>query len=217
MGNSCAFCGSHEVTWDHPLDPDLASYREHGKGYTLPGAWALCDSCERLYATGDDEAIGQLMRSSAWSWVEDADVAESLRTPLAVFRRADLGPHRFDPVDPAISAAREEGFVPLRGLTGVAHDLGPLWPAAHSRWLEELGPTSGEDEYDEVLDRWLVRSPWPSLTLRQTLSALWRCVDPVTMSADPGPRRLEVRRAAILQFFTYSQSEVRAFLTDEDL
>jgi hypothetical protein len=216
-GQGCALCGSRDVTWHHPLDPHLASYRQHGKGCTLPAAWALCDSCEHLYLTGDDDAAVEVMRSSAWSWVEEPDVADALRTPLAVFRRADLGPLRLDPEDPAITAAREHGFVPLRELTGVPHELGPWWPAEHSRWMEELGPTSGEDEHDEVLDRWLVRSPWPSLPVRQVLDALWRCVDPVTRSADSGPPRPEVRRRAILQFFASSESDVRAFLTDSDL
>jgi hypothetical protein len=216
-GHSCAFCGSHEVTWDHPLDPHLSSYRAYGQGHTLPSTWALCDSCEHLYVTGDDDAVVEVMRSSTWSWVEDADVALCLRTPLAVFRRADLGPHRFDPEHPTVSAAREQGFVPLRELTGAAHELGPLWPPAHSRWLDELGPTSGEDEYDEVLDRWLVRSPWPSLSVRQVVNALWRWVDPVSGSAGPGTERPEARRVAIVRFFASSEADVRAFLTDSDL
>src|SRR4029077_16861457 len=106
-------------------------------------------------------------RSSAWAWVGENDIAECIRKPLAVFRRADLGPQRFDPEPTAVVEARKQGFVPLRELTGVADDLGPLWPSEHSLWEEQLGPAFGEDEYDGVLDRLLVRSPWPSLRSRR--------------------------------------------------
>ena len=74
---------------------DLLAYREYGKGHTLPTFWALCDRCEGFYASGDDDATVEVMRSS-WSWVADEDVAESIRKPLAVFRRADLGARRLD-------------------------------------------------------------------------------------------------------------------------
>jgi hypothetical protein len=167
IGQSCAFCGSPDVVWNHPLAEDLVAYREYGKGHTLPTSWALCERCEEIYSTVGDDAAVQVMRSSAWAWVGENDIAECIRKPLAVFRRADLGPQRFDPEPTAVVEARKQGFVPLRELTGVADDLGPLWPSEHSLWEEQLGPAFGEDEYDEVLDRWLVRSPWPSLRSRR--------------------------------------------------
>ena len=208
IDQSCAFCGSRDVVWAHPLAEELVAYREYGKGHTLPTLWALCDRCEVIYASGDDDAAVEVMRSSGWSWVADEDVAECIRQPLVVFRRADLGPRRFDPEPSEVAEARRQGFVPLRELTGVAADLGPLWPAEHALWLDELGPSSGEDEYDEVLDRWLVRSPWPSLSVRRTLDALWRWVE---RNARPSPRPPAADEPLILEFFTWTEPEAVAF------
>lgn len=97
QGQSCAFCGTPDVAWAHPLDGDLVAYREYGKGHTLPRFWALCDRCEGIYASGDADAAVRVMRSSqTWSWVADDDVIECIRKPLDVFRRADLGARRLD-------------------------------------------------------------------------------------------------------------------------
>ena len=208
IGRSCAFCGSRDVVWSHRLAEDLVAYREYGKAHTLPASWALCDRCEGLYASGDDDAAVEVMRSSGWSWVADADVAESIRQPLAVFRRADLGARRFDPEPSEVVAARRQGFIPLRELTGVAASLGPMWPAEHAVWLDDLGPSAGEDEHDEVLDRWLVRSPWSSLSVRQTLAALWRWIE---SGAPPGPRPPVADETLILEFFTWTEAEAVAF------
>ena len=213
IGQSCAFCGSRDVVWNHPLAEDLVAYREYGKGHTLPSSWALCERCEEIYSTADDDAAVQVMRSSAWAWVGDHDIAECIRKPLAVFRRADLGSQRFDPEPAAVAEARKQGFVPLRELTGVADDVGPLWPSEHSLWVEQLGPAFGEDEYDEVLDRWLVRSPWPSLSVRQTLNALWRWVD---QAAPPTPRSPSAETPFILEFFRLSEPDALAFVTDRE-
>lgn len=46
IGQLCAFCGTREVAWVHPLASDLVTYRVYGKGHTLPNFWALCDRCE---------------------------------------------------------------------------------------------------------------------------------------------------------------------------
>lgn len=94
-GQSCAFCGSSDVVWVHPLAGDLVRYRQYGKGHTLPSFWALCDRCELVYASGDAEAAVEVMRSSdGWPSVTAEDVAECIRKPLAVFRRADKGARR---------------------------------------------------------------------------------------------------------------------------
>lgn len=153
------------------------------------------------------------MRSSAWAWVGDKDIAECIRKPLAVFRRADLGPQRFDPEPTAVAEARKQGFVPLRELTGVADDLGVLWPSEHSLWVEQLGPAFGEDEDDEVLDRLLVRSPWPSLSVPQTLKALWSWVE---QAAPPTPRPPFAEAPFILEFFRLSEPDALAFATGHE-
>jgi hypothetical protein len=209
IGQSCAFCGSLDVVWVHPLDEDLVAYREHGKGHTLPTSWALCDPCEGIYASGDDDAAVEMRRSSpGWSEVADDDVAESIRRALVVFRRADLGRQRFDPEPPSVTEARTQGFVPLRQLTGVAAELGPRWPAEHSLWLDDLGPLPGGDEHDEVPERWLVRSPWPSLSVSRTLGALWRWVE---SDDHPSPRPPVSEDPLVLEFFTCTEAEAVAF------
>jgi hypothetical protein len=91
----CAFCGSSDVKWIHPLAADRVRYREYGKGHTLPTFWTLCDRCEDLYAAGDDQAAIEVMRTSPlWNWASDEDLDERVRQPLAVFRRADKGARR---------------------------------------------------------------------------------------------------------------------------
>lgn len=211
IGQSCAFCGTHDVAWVHPLAHDLLAYRVHGTDYTLPTFWALCDRCEGVYASGDDDAAVELMRSAGdWSTVADEDVPEGIRAPLAAFRRADRGSRRFDPEPPGLTEARKDGFVPLRELTGVADWLGPLWPSQHRRWLDELGPSPGEDEGDELLDRWLVRSPWPVLSTSQAIGALWRWVERDQGHLDP-----DETRARILQFLGWTEPEAVAFSDPE--
>jgi hypothetical protein len=89
---SCALCCSWDVAWVHRLASDLVQYRVYGKGHTLPTFWMLCDRCERSYAAGDDEALVRVMKSSdGWFWQTGEDITETVRKPLAVFRRADKG------------------------------------------------------------------------------------------------------------------------------
>jgi hypothetical protein len=92
---SCAFCNSPVVAWVHPLARELVHYRIYGKRHTLPTFWMLCDGCEEIYKSGDDEAAVRLMKlSDGWLWESDEDVAETIRQPLIVFRRADKGSRR---------------------------------------------------------------------------------------------------------------------------
>ncbi len=100
VDQSCAFCGTREVVWVHALARDRLTYRRFGKSSTLPTFWSLCDPCEQVYASGDDDAAVEVMRSWDGSWVDAVDVDASIRPSLAAFRRADLGSRRFDPAPP---------------------------------------------------------------------------------------------------------------------
>lgn len=95
VGQSCAICTSATVEWLHPLNPETVTYREYGKGHTLPRFWTLCTSCESMYRSGDDAALVAVMqRSGHWYWEHEEDVEECIRQPLNVFRRSDLGARR---------------------------------------------------------------------------------------------------------------------------
>ena len=92
---SCSFCGGADVRWVHPLDQGAVRYRLFGKGHTLPHFWTVCDRCERLHRSGDEDALVEVMvDSDQWPGTTLVDVDEQVRQPLAVFRRADLGARR---------------------------------------------------------------------------------------------------------------------------
>lgn len=92
-GGMCVFCGSANVAWMHPLDRNNIQYRAYGKGHTLPTYWTLCEQCEQIYQTGDDDAAINAMKNH-WIW---HDIDESIRKPLQTFRRADKGARRLEP------------------------------------------------------------------------------------------------------------------------
>jgi hypothetical protein len=94
-GQSCVFCGGSTVAWVHPLTSGLVRYQAYGKGPTLPTFWTLCERCEGVYRAGDDEVSVELMKVHMEGfWETDDDVEETIRKPIAVFRRADRGGRR---------------------------------------------------------------------------------------------------------------------------
>lgn len=198
IGQSCAFCGTRDVAWVHPLDRDLRAYRAAGKEHTLPRFWTLCEACETAYVSGDDDAAVEVMRAHR----SDEEIAVDPRRLLAVFRRADRGSRRLDPEPPALVEAREHAFRPLRELTGAPDTLGRLWPAEHRRWLDDLGPDPGEHIPGSVPERWLVRSPWPSLSVEQTLHVLWWWVE-----RPPFPSEDETWAARVREVLGWSESK----------
>jgi hypothetical protein len=92
---SCAFCGSASVAWVHRLDRARLLFVSYGREHTLPTFWTVCDACEPLVRSGDDDALAERMARS----YGPGDVTEQVRAPLAAFRRADLGatPLRSEP------------------------------------------------------------------------------------------------------------------------
>jgi hypothetical protein len=92
VDQTCAFCGSTDVPWLHPLDMELVTFRKFGKGHTLPHFWTLCDRCEQLYRAGDEEAILRVaVEEGGWPGGTPIDFDEEVRQPFDVFRRADAG------------------------------------------------------------------------------------------------------------------------------
>jgi hypothetical protein len=92
---SCAICGDREVVWVHPLHANRVTYREYGKGHTLPSFWCLCQRCEDLHRAGRDDELIEIMKSaSGWYWETAEDIDECLSKPLAVFRNADKNGRR---------------------------------------------------------------------------------------------------------------------------
>jgi len=79
----------------HPLAAEHVRFARYGKGATWASYCTLCDPCEHIYASGDDEAVVELMKASdRWLWETEQDVDELIRNPLAALRRADKGPRR---------------------------------------------------------------------------------------------------------------------------
>jgi hypothetical protein len=83
------------VAWVHPLDSRLVEYRAYDKPHTLPSFWCLCERCEDLYQAGDDDAAVEVTKAQMKGfWDTERDVDETIRKPIAVFRRADRGGRR---------------------------------------------------------------------------------------------------------------------------
>jgi hypothetical protein len=62
--HSCAMCGAAIVEWVHPLAAEHVRFVRYGKDATWASYCTLCDPCERIYASGDDEAVVELMKAS---------------------------------------------------------------------------------------------------------------------------------------------------------
>jgi hypothetical protein len=103
----------------------------------------------------------------------------ALRTPFIPLGRW-LNPHQstaVTTVSPGTDTVagvvdlRREGFEPIEEYTG-AVEVARLWPEGHRRAVAE---TRAEWLEDATSDGrlWLVRSPWPSLNLRDCLNVLW--------------------------------------------
>jgi hypothetical protein len=84
-----------------------------------------------------------------------------------VARNEFLGP------DTVVGVAdlRAEGFEPIEEYTGFI-SVAQIWPEHHRRWVAETRPVWLNDT-DSDGRLWLVRSPWPSLGLSESLNVLW--------------------------------------------
>ena len=102
----------------------------------------------------------------------------ALRTPFIPVRRL-ISPHQTtgtsvtegpDTVD-GVADLRAQGFEPIEEHTG-AIEVAELWPEDHRRWVSETREAWLDDTNDDGR-LWLVRSPWPSLSLPDALNVLW--------------------------------------------
>ena len=77
---------------------------------------------------------------------------------------------------PGVLALRRLGFAPVEEYTGALW-VADVWPetdrasVAETRefWLMSMPETAGRV--------WVLRSPWPSITLRDAINAMWRWME----------------------------------------
>jgi hypothetical protein len=113
-------------------------------------------------------------------------------------------------VVPGVLAIRGLGFEPVEEYTGAVW-VADVWPEAHRRsvaetrdfWLTSMPETAGRV--------WLVRSPWPSLTLREAFNAMWRWVERPEVEYDP-----DNVRARAAEFLSLSEAEASLWRDDPE-
>jgi hypothetical protein len=113
-------------------------------------------------------------------------------------------------VVPGVLALRGLGFEPVEEYTGALW-VADVWPRGHRRsmaetrdsWLTSMPETAGRV--------WLLRSPWPSLTLREAFNAMWRCIE--RPEAEQDPDRL---RADAAEFLSLSEGEATRWRGDSE-
>jgi hypothetical protein len=87
---------------------------------------------------------------------------------------AGTAPPGWDTV-PGASEFVVQGFEPIEAYTGACW-VAQLWPDEHRRSVAETRPDWLEDPHSDGR-LWLVRSPWPTLTLPDSLNVLWTWVE----------------------------------------
>ena len=111
-------------------------------------------------------------------------------------------------VVPGVLAIRRLGFEPVEEYTGALW-VADVWPAEHRRSVTETRDfllTSLPETAGRV---WLLRSPWPSLTLREVFNAMWRWVERPDVEYDPETVR---RRAS--EFLMLPEADARRWLSE---
>jgi hypothetical protein len=115
----------------------------------------------------------------------------------------------FPPVEddqPEVLSMRAYRYEPLDHITG-NHDLGSLWAEGHCVAIAETRSFAKPGE-----QRWLVRSPWPGLTVGDVVNALWNFL-PNDYNSRLNP---SVRDPLVRQFFSLDADEVQLLSRDED-
>jgi hypothetical protein len=74
-----------------------------------------------------------------------------------------------------VAELRTQGFEPIEAYTG-AFWVAQLWPEEHRRSVAETRADWLDDSRGDGR-LWLVRSPWPGLTIEDSLNVLWTWVE----------------------------------------
>jgi hypothetical protein len=141
-------------------DEGWFSYQPHGLRIVPPRHW---------YDRLPDPVIKIALRS--WGYLPSLVRQRLARlTPLvnrqAISVSGEVGP---GPDEVAgVTEARLAGFTPIEELTGRT-ELATVWPAGHRRSVAETRALW----VDEQPRLWLVRSPWPSISVDDAVAVVW--------------------------------------------
>ncbi len=163
-----------------------------GDGFAIGRPLLLCTRCRTLIATGNRFVLTSVITP---------ELAERGRERVVTYLL-----HRVNRVMPAVApppelaALRADGFDLLDSFTGAVDEVAVAWPEDHRRTLA--------DPYRDMSTQgtvWLVRSPWPSLTVGDVLELLWPWVE--RGGSDP-----EARRNRLAQVFAWDEAHATAWL-----
>src|SRR6185437_16377215 len=129
-----------------------------------------------------------------------------IRAPLVPIGRW-INPHQTTRAEPSpgpdtvpgVRELRAQGFLPLEEHTG-AEWVGQLWPEQDRRSVAETRPVWLND-LDSDGRLWLMRSPWPSLTLDDSLSVLWSWAE----RDRPQPLDIDVYRERVAEALSWDE------------
>ena len=102
---------------------------------------------------------------------------------------------------PGVSELRALGFQPVEEYTG-AHLVAEMWPDEHRRFVPETREFWLEHEPELGGRLWLLRSPWPGWTLRETFDAMWRWLE-----RPDGAYDADYVLAGVADFLRWDESE----------
>jgi hypothetical protein len=100
------------------------------------------------------------------------------------------------------SETLEPTFEPLDSYTTAGEDFGPLWPVEHRQ--ESAWPA--DDTWPPPDPRWMVRSPWPGVSVREVVEALFTYL-PGDFNSRYNP---PVRDRIVEEFFQLDGTQVAA-------
>jgi hypothetical protein len=168
-GQRCFFCADPEWVWVYLLRqlPEWVQRLDWWINWQI----ALCDRCHQDYLNARDDALAQ-----AWLDHQGSDESKARQVVEVVRARQSEPPiARSEAIVPGVTEVIATGFTPVENLTGML-EVALVWPEDHRRSIPEVRPWALADERLQG-QLWLVRSPWPGLTLDDVFLCLWSVVD----------------------------------------